>query len=98
MFGQKKIDYFLKKVKVLYFKKGKKVMYLKILFLLEWVIFFHWVLVSRLLKVLFRPKAGSYPEPEKKINLVVLFVCVFVNKKVHTCMVRENVKYCVKIS
>ena len=29
-------------------------------------------------KNFFRPKAGSYPEPEKKINLVVLFVCLFV--------------------
>ena len=31
---------------------------------------------------LFRPKAGSYPEPEKKINLVRLSVCLFVIKKV----------------
>ena len=37
-------------------------------------------------------RPGLIQNQKKKINLVVLFVCLFVNKKVHTCMVRKNHK------
>ena len=47
----------------------------------------------------FRPKAGSYPEPEKKINLVRLSVCLFVchQKSTPLFSLRKHVQNIVKV-